>query len=110
MSNVFYDHLVNIGEIMAIVDVTDLSQKEREELAELIDNTMHHHILDEILTHLPVEHHKPFLERLAHAPHDPGLLISAKELTTIDIEKAITKRAKAVKKELLGTIRSSKKK
>ncbi|MBI4062621.1 hypothetical protein HY410_01745 [Candidatus Gottesmanbacteria bacterium] len=101
MNKIFYDHLVEIDELMALVD---------QELADLIDNTMHHHVLDEILTHLPVEHHKMFLERLAHAPHDPELLIFIQKVTVIDIEKAIKKRAKAVKKELLATIRSSKKK
>ena len=84
MSKVFYDHLVGIENITALVD---------QDMADLIDNTMHHHILDEILTHLPVEHHKTFLERLAHAPHDPGILIFIQEVTVIDIEKAIKKRA-----------------
>lgn len=101
MNKIFYDHLVGIDEITALVD---------GDLVDLMDNTMHHHILDEILTHLPVEHHKAFLERLAHAPHDPGLLIFIQEVTVIDIEKAITKRANAVKKELLKTIRNSRKK
>lgn len=101
MNKVFYDHLVEIDEITALVD---------RDLTEIIDNTMHHHILDEILTHLPVEHHKDFLERLAHAPGDPGILISIQELTVIDIEDAIRKRAKSVKKELLGVIKKAKKK
>ena len=100
MSKIFYDHLVGIDEITVLVD---------SDLALVIDNTMHHHILDEILTHLPVEHHKSFLEKLSHAPHDPGLLIFIQEVTVIDIEKAIKNRAKAVKKELLHTIRSSRK-
>ncbi|KKR86418.1 MAG: hypothetical protein UU34_C0015G0013 [Candidatus Curtissbacteria bacterium GW2011_GWA1_41_11] len=101
MSKVFYDHLVGIENITALVD---------QDMADLIDNTMHHHILDEILTHLPVEHHKTFLERLAHAPHDPGILIFIQEVTVIDIEKAIKNRAKSVKKELLRDIKSSRKK
>lgn len=101
MNKLFYDHLVEIDELTALVD---------QELVDLIDNTMHHHILDEILTHLPVEHHKDFLERLAHAPGDRGLLIFIQELTVIDIEKAIKKRAGAVKKELLKDIKSSRKK
>lgn len=101
MNKIFYDHLVGIDEITALVD---------GDLVDLIDNTMHHHILDEILTHLPVEHHKMFLERLAHAPHDPELLIFIQKITVIDIEKAIKKRAKAVKKELLKEIKSSQKK
>lgn len=101
MNKIFYDHLIGIDELTALVD---------RELADLIDNTMHHHILDEILTHLPVEHHKLFLERLAQSPHDPGLLIFIQEVTVIDIEEAIRKRAKSVKKELLKEIKSSRKK
>jgi len=31
---------------------------------EVIDETVYHHVLDIILTHLPKEHHKSFLERL----------------------------------------------
>lgn len=101
MSKLFYDHLVEIDEITGLVD---------RDLVELIDNTMHHHILDEILTHLPVEHHKTFLERLAEAPSDQGILIFIQEATVIDITQAIRKRAKAVKKELLKEIKSSRKK
>lgn len=101
MSKIFYDHLVRVDEITALVD---------RDLALIIDNTMHHHILDEILTHLPVEHHKTFLERLAHAPHDPGLLIFIQEVTVIDIEDAIKKRAKVVKKDLLKEIKRAKRK
>lgn len=110
MNSLFYDHLIGFEEVVSVINEHKLSPKKRQELLELIDNTMHHHILDEILTHLPYEKHKTFLDHLTRDPHDPGILLFLKqEIVVIDIEKAIKKRAKGVKKELLAEIKKAKK-
>ncbi len=110
MANLFYDHLIGFEEIIAVIEEQNLSANDRRQLLDLIDKTIHHHILDEILTHLPYERHKEFLDRLTLAPSDRGLLIFIKQIAVVDIEKAIQKRATEVKKEFLADIRSSQKK
>ncbi len=104
MAKLFYDHLIIIEEIVAVLDTHNLSPKDKQTFLELIDKTMHHHILDAILTHLPEEHHETFLKKLHGAPHDPNIMSFLKEHSSVDIEKEILKQANTVKKTLLKEI------
>lgn len=106
MAKIFYDHLVVIEELYTEID--SLDTKSRREVLDLMDETIHHHILDTILTHLPKEHHEVFLEKFHKEPHNPELLIFLKQYAVVDIEAAIQKKAKKVKKDLLLAIKKSK--
>ena len=106
MSKVFYDHLIFIEEITSELDSAD--PEEREELVDLIDQTLHHHVLDLILTHLPQEQHQDFVTRLHTAPHDVTIIDYLK-IHIPDIESKITTHAAKIKKHLLSDIRKSKK-
>lgn len=108
MSKLFYDHLLVIDEIL--VELDGIDPKDRREFLTVIDETLHNHVLDVILTHLPREHHESFLDRFHKAPHDPELLSYIQKLTVIDIEKAIAERVKEVKLKTLVAIRRAKKK
>ncbi|MFZ5844850.1 MAG: hypothetical protein ACOY0S_00065 [Patescibacteria group bacterium] len=110
MSKIFYDHLIVFEEVIAELDRHPLNPQERQELIALIDETMHHHILDLILSHLPREHHETFLSRFHQAPHNPKLLVFLREVIAIDIEAAIRARAQEVKKQTLAAIHKSRKK
>ncbi|KKU95176.1 MAG: hypothetical protein UY27_C0025G0008 [Candidatus Gottesmanbacteria bacterium GW2011_GWA1_48_13] len=59
MAQLFYDHLIVIEEITAVLDEHTLTKEERAELLRLIDQTLHHEILDTIFTHLPKERTYP---------------------------------------------------
>lgn len=109
MSKIFYDHLLVINEITAEFDRQGLDPKDRQEFLTVIDETLHNHVLDVILTHLPREHHESFLDRFHKAPHDPELLSYIQELTVVDIEKAIAERIKEVKLKTLVAIKRAKK-
>ncbi len=109
MAKIFYDHLIIIEEIIAQLDQHDLDPKKRQELIALVDQTLHHHILDVILTHLPQYHHETFLTRFHQAPHDIGLLTFLKEHTDRDIEKEILKKANSVKKNIFSEIKKARK-
>ena len=106
MSKIFYDHLTLHEEITAKLDIQHLDPQEREELVDLIDQTLHHHVLDLILTHLPREHHADFVSRLHAAPHDLSLLDYLKTHIP-DIEAKISSHAAKVKKEILSDIKKS---
>lgn len=107
MSKVFYDRLIVIEEITAVLDSRGLTVEERQEVLSLTDQTLHHHVLDVILTHLPKEHHESFLSRFHQAPHDETLLTFLKEKVTVDIEKEITDEAQKVKKEIIDLIQKT---
>ncbi|MBI4130245.1 hypothetical protein HY468_02940 [Candidatus Roizmanbacteria bacterium] len=104
MAKLFYDHLIVIEEITAVLDAHEMTKEEREQLLATIDETLYHHVLDVILTHLPREHHETFLEKLSEYPHHPKLLEFIKEKTIVDIEKEIIKTADKIKKKILKDI------
>ncbi len=105
---IFYDHLINLEELIVELDGHEIAVEEREELIGLMDQTMHHQILEAILDHLPKEHHEDFLSRFHQAPHSPDLLVFIKERVTVDIESVIKDRAGKAKKEILREIKKSK--
>lgn len=106
MTKIFYDHLVAIEELTTELD--RLNNEEGSHITALIDETLHHHVLDTILTHLPKEHHETFLAHFHKAPADPQLLLFIKERITIDIEQAIQKKAATVKKDIRSAMEKSK--
>ena len=71
---IFYDEIIQIGELMTHIQHLEIDTQEKEELAQMVDETVHHEMLSVILTHLPEEHHEEFLERFQAKPHDPNLL------------------------------------
>lgn len=101
MTKKFYHHLIAFEEIVALVG------NKKEALA-LIENILHTHILDEILTHLPRHHHESFLLHLKNNPADKKLLKFLKKEAREDIEDVLAKRARKVKKKLLVEIKKSK--
>ena len=110
MTKIFYDHLTVIEEVTSAFDKYSVPAEEREELEKLIDQTVHHEVLNTILTNLPKEKHEEFLTKFHAAPHDKELLEYLKKEIKIDIEKEISLQAKRIKKELLEEIKRAKKK
>ncbi|MCL4390292.1 MAG: hypothetical protein M1484_00030 [Patescibacteria group bacterium] len=110
MVKIFYDHLVLREEVIAVLDKHEIAVEEREELIELVDETLHHRVLDVILTHLPAAKHEEFLTKFHQAPHDPKLLNYLQAQTPVDIEAAIRAAAAAAKQELLDEIKRARKK
>lgn len=110
MTKIFYDHLINIEEVIIELDQNDISIEERSEFISIIDETLHHNILDTILSNLPFEHHENFLTKFHKAPHDLDLIIYLRQVSGVDIEEKIKTKANEVKKEIISEIKKSKKK
>ena len=106
MAKIFYDHLIIIEEVIAVLDEHTIPIGKRAEFLKLIDQTLHNEILDVILSYVPKDKHETFLTRFHQAPHDPSLMSLLKEHTEVDIEKAILKRASTTKKKLLESIKN----
>lgn len=109
MTKLFYDHLLIIEEIVFVLDSYDLSPQEKSEFIQLIDETVNHHILNEILILLPKKHHKEFLTHFTKAPHDHDLMIFLKKHAKGDIEMRIIRKSESVKRMLLDTIHKARK-
>lgn len=110
MAKIFYDHLVGLEEISAELKGYHLQQEEYEELIRIADETLHHHVLNIILTRLPKEKHQLFLESFHTTPHEEKLLDFLKQEATPEIEAEIAGEAKKIKSEILSEIRRAKRK
>lgn len=71
---IFYDHIVQIDHLMSEIHHLELEVSKKEEIAQLVDELVHHEMVGAILAHLPEEYHDEFLERFHAKPHDPTLL------------------------------------
>ena len=107
MSKLFYDHLVNIEEIKIVLSEYDISEDDRQQILSTIDETIHHHVLDIIFTHLPREHHEEFLEKLAAQPHHPSLMEFIQQRTDWNIAQEIRNSLQQFLKELIQDIHQS---
>lgn len=105
---IFYDHLTVFEEITIELDKYKFDRQEREEIVRLVDENMHHRVLDVILTHLPKERHQDFLTKFHSAPHDSNLLTYLKKEVE-NIEDLIISEAKKVKAEILREFRRAQK-
>jgi hypothetical protein len=70
----FYNKLIIIDNLIAELDSLDLSDEERIHLATLVDTSLHHAIMDEILSNLSPEDKKVFLSEMSKNPQDEVLL------------------------------------
>ena len=109
MTKVFYDHLIVREEIDLELEKYELSTVEKEELIQLIDETLHHEILNLVLANLPVEKHEEFLQQFHNDPENEHHLIYIKRITGKDLSKLIKQEAQKVKKEILSQIKTHRK-
>lgn len=110
MSKVFYDKFIILEEVEIELVKMNLSKEERQEMDQLIDETLHHRVMDRILTHLPRPYHAEFLDRFHKAPYAEALVSYLNEKIETSVEHHVKDEVEKVKKEILGDIKSSKKK
>jgi hypothetical protein len=104
----FYTHLIDIESIIVELDKLDLNDKQKVQLTTLIDSTLHHHILDTVLSELSDEDKHIFLEHVSKQEHDKiwGLLNNKVD----KIEDKIKEAADELKKEIHQDIKEAKEK
>ena len=107
MPKVFYDHLIGLEEISLELKGYNLQKEEYDELIGIAGETLHHHVLNIILTHLPKDKHQIFLETFSLTPHDPKLMDFLKNEGLIEIEEKISIQIKKIKTEILNEIARS---
>lgn len=107
MAHIFYDIHIHLEEIEIELDKLGLSHEEREDLEHLIEEMVHHRVLDRILTHLPRQHHAEFLDRFHRAPYDEGLIKYLDERIEKSVEEHVKEEMEILKKEILSDIQAS---
>lgn len=74
MSKLFFDHLLELEKIEKEIKKAAKTPEEREELWLLVDEIVHHKVLECILDKLPRTHHEEFLEIFHKFPHNEEIV------------------------------------
>lgn len=104
----FYSHLIEVDSLHIELDSLELSIEEKHELTVLMDTTIHHTVMDTVLTELPEDGKKELLKHLLHENHDEIWKLLKQKVT--EPEEKIKKAVHSLKKELHEDIKESKKK
>ncbi|QQG43601.1 MAG: hypothetical protein HYW45_01115 [Candidatus Daviesbacteria bacterium] len=105
---IWYQKIITIEPILQELNQMDLSDEERAHLSELLDSSLHHAILDEILSNLTEEDKKLFLKMLHEDPENEKLVNFLNE--KIDrIDERVKKVADDLVKEMHQEVKEAKK-
>lgn len=104
---IFYDKLIVFEKIEAEIAKVSQSKEEKEELWRIVDEMIHHKVLDMILKKLPKDQHQEFMDKFLAAPHDESLLDYLSAKIGDDAEKLIKKEMDALASEILKEIKHS---
>ncbi len=98
----FYDHLIiSIGPVYAEIEKLKVKNAQKKQLRQIVDETIHHTVLDTILNRLDKKHHKKFLRRFHASPHDQKTLEYLQDKIE-DIEDQIQASLLSLKTKLLS--------
>ncbi len=96
--NHFYHTIVSMDTVQVRLDLTPFSDDEKETLMDLAERTLHHSILDLVLSELSDEDKRLFLEHHAHERHEEVWALLKSRIGSI--EGKIKKTADDVTKKL----------
>jgi len=105
MSKLFYDHLIIIEEVVAVLDEHKVDAKEKAKILDLVDTIIQHEILDTIFTYLPKEKHEEFLKMFHATPDNATLLSYLNDHAAVNVELAILDRANKTKRKVLAEVK-----
>ncbi len=94
----FYSHLIEIDSIIISLDKMGLSKTEKQHLAHLVDTSLHHTILDAVLSQLRDEDKRVFMSHLSDGNHDKIWKFLNEKVS--EVETKIKKAADSLKIEL----------
>lgn len=109
MSKVFYDKYIILEEVEIELNRLEMDSEERQELEHLIDEMIHHRVMDRLLTHLPRHHHAEFLDRFHKAPYDEALIRYLDQRIEKSVKEHIEEEIEKLKKEILEDLHASRK-
>ena len=105
MSKLFYDHLIVLTQVEAEIKKTAETPEEKEELWKLVDEIIHHRVMEKVLDKLPRAHHEDFLTRFHEAPHDESLIGYLTQQIGENVEELIRREIGELAYELIKELR-----
>lgn len=104
---IFYSHLIEVESLIVELDKLDLSSEQKIHLTQLIDSSLHHTVLDAILSELSEEDKIVFMKYLEENDH--GKIWQFLNSKVDNIEDKIKNAAEELKKELHEDLKKAKK-
>ncbi len=104
----FYTHLVSIESLVVELDNLELTQEQKIHLSSIIDSSLHHAIIDAVLSELSDQDKILFLKHLHENDH--GKIWKFLNERADNIEGKIKNTADELKKQLQEDIKKSKEK
>lgn len=108
MKQQFYTHLIEIESVTSELDKLDLSEEQKIHLTGLIDSSLHHTILDAVLSELPPQDKRVFLNHLQDGDHSKIWKFLNEKVD--NIEDKIKKTADDLKEELKKDLKETRNK
>lgn len=105
MKKAFYSHLIDTSSISLALGDMELTQEERVHLISLVESSLHHAVLDMILSELNEGDRKEFVKQLADENDEKIWNFLNKRID--NIEEKIKSTAEELKKELHKDIKES---
>lgn len=106
MNKHFFSHLLEVDDLHAELENLEMTDEEKIHVIKLIDESIHHTILDAILSELSEDDKKAFLSHLDSDNHDKIWEFVNNKID--NIEDKIKKAAEDIKKELHHDLKSTK--
>lgn len=103
----FYSHLIEVESIILELDKLNLSDEQRHHLASLVDSSIHHTIMDAILSELSDHDKRVFLQHLKEDKHEKIWKFLNEKVT--GVEEKIRKAADDLKDELHRDLKEARK-
>lgn len=108
MKKHFYHKVIETSSISLALGELEVSQEERKHLIDLVEDNLHHAILDSVLSELSEKDKQEFIEMFAEGDDEKIWKLLRERVE--NIEDKIKKTADDLKKELHKDIESSRKK
>ncbi len=102
----FFSHLIEFDSIIIELDKLRLSSEQKQHLANLIDSSLYHTVLDAVLSELPPSDKRVFLNHLKENDHSKIWQFLNGKID--NIEEKIKKTADDLKLELHKDIKKAK--
>ncbi len=104
----FYSHLIEVESLIIELDKLDLTEEQKIHLAGLVDSSLHHTVLDAVLSELSPADKKAFLYHLKDADHNKIWQFLNNRVD--NIEEKIKKAAEDLKEEFRKDLKEAGKK
>ncbi len=93
MKQHFYTHLIEVDSVYTVLDLMDLTTEEKNDLIVVVESTVHHVVIETVLSELSEDDKKLFLAHVVHDRHDQVWKILNDKTRNIDkkIRRAIDK-------------------